>query len=116
MTQPQMTLLKGTLDVLILKTLSWGPSHGYAISRWIRQATADELTIEEGALYPALRRLDEKGLVESTWQTTATGREAKVYELTAAGRTQLRTEVSSWRRYVAAMSRALEARPSGAIG
>ncbi len=111
-----MTLLKGTLDVLILKTLSWGPSHGYAISRWIRQVTADALTIEEGALYPALRRLEEKALVESRWEVTGTGREAKVYQLTPLGQQQLRAELSSWRRYVAAMTRALEARPTGAIG
>jgi PadR family transcriptional regulator, regulatory protein PadR len=111
-----MALLKGTLDVLILKTLSWGPSHGYAISRWIRQVTGDALTIEEGALYPALRRLDEKGLVESQWEVTETGREAKVYRLTPLGRSHLRSELHSWSRYVTAMTRALEARPTGAIG
>jgi len=111
-----MTLLKGTLDVLILKTLNWGPSHGYAISRWIQQTTGDELQIEEGALYPALRRLEEKGLLRAEWKTTATGREAKVYALTAAGRKQLQVEVTTWSRYVSAMTRALAARPSGAIG
>ncbi|MEZ4413492.1 MAG: PadR family transcriptional regulator [Gemmatimonadales bacterium] len=115
MAHPPMTLLKGTLDVLILKTLGWGPSHGYAISRWIQQCTGDELHIEEGALYPALRRLEEKGLLESAWQTTATGREAKVYTLTASGRQQLKAEVTAWSRYVSAMTRALEARPTGAI-
>lgn len=111
-----MSLLKGTLDILILKTLGWGPSHGYAISRWIQQTTGDELQIEEGALYPALRRLEEKGLLVSAWKTTTTGREAKVYDLTPAGRRQMRVEVSAWSRYVSAMTRALEARPSGAIG
>ncbi|MDX2262295.1 MAG: PadR family transcriptional regulator [Gemmatimonadales bacterium] len=116
MSQPPMVLLKGTLDVLILKTLSWGPTHGYAISRWIRQVTGDALTIEEGALYPALRRLDEKGWVESQWEVTASGREAKVYRLTARGRSQLHRELSSWSRYVSAMTRALEARPTEAIG
>jgi len=107
-----MTLLKGTLDVLILKTLSWGPAHGYAISRWIRQTTRDELAIEEGALYPALRRLEEKGWLESAWRTTGTGRDAKVYHLTPSGRRQLQAEVSVWTRYVTAMTRVLEARPA----
>jgi PadR family transcriptional regulator PadR len=116
MDRTPMTLLKGTLDVLILKTLSWGPAHGYAISRWIRQTTRDELSIEEGALYPALRRVEEHGWVESAWKRTETGREAKVYKLTVAGRRQLQAEVSGWTRYVTAMTRVLEARPAGAIG
>ncbi len=107
-----MTLLKGTLDILILKTLSWGPAHGYAISRWIRQTTRDELQIEEGALYPALRRVEEHGWVESAWRTTESGREAKFYKLTIAGRRQLSAELSTWSRYVAAMTRVLEARPA----
>lgn len=111
-----MTLFKGTLDVLILKTLSWGPAHGYAISRWIRQTTRDELTIEEGALYPALRRLEGKDLIESAWKTTETGREAKVYKLTIAGRRALHSEVRTWTRYVAAMTRVLDAQPAGAVG
>jgi PadR family transcriptional regulator len=111
-----MTLLKGTLDVLILKTLSWGPTHGYAISRWIRQTTGDELSIEEGALYPALRRVEARGWIEASWQRTDTGREAKVYRLTAEGRQALRSEVAAWTRYVAAMTRVLQARPAGAIG
>jgi PadR family transcriptional regulator PadR len=114
MTSSPMVLLKGTLDVLILKTLSWGPAHGYAISRWIRQTTREEFQIEEGALYPALRRVEEKGWVESAWKTTDTGREAKVYRLTVAGRRQMQAEVTSWSRYVAAMARVLEARPAGA--
>ncbi len=111
-----MMLLKGTLDVLILKTLGWGPSHGYAISRWIQEITGDALHVEEGALYPALRRLEEKGFLESAWKTTATGREAKVYALTSLGRRQLKVEVTTWSRYVTAMTRALQAQPSGAIG
>lgn len=115
MNQPSMALLKGTLDVIILRTLSWGPAHGYAISRWIRQTTREELQIEEGALYPALRRLEERGWVASTWKTTETGREARVYRLTAPGRQQLQSELSLWTRYVSAMKRVLEAQPSGAI-
>jgi len=110
-----MSLLKGTLDVLILKTLSWGPTHGYAISRWIRDITKDELTIEEGALYPALRRLEERGWVTADWKRTETGREAKVYTLTAAGRRHLGQEETAWRRYVAAMARVLESRPAEAL-
>ncbi|MEO8636413.1 MAG: PadR family transcriptional regulator [Gemmatimonadales bacterium] len=112
---PPMPLFKGTLDVIILRTLSWGPAHGYAISRWIRQTTQDELTIEEGALYPALRRLEERGWVEATWKTTESGRDAKVYRLTGPGRAQLRAELSTWTRYVRAMKRVLETEPSEAL-
>ncbi|HSA55622.1 MAG TPA: PadR family transcriptional regulator [Gemmatimonadaceae bacterium] len=110
-----LRLLKGTLDVLVLKTLSWGPAHGYAISRWIRDTSADDLRIEEGALYPALRRLEERGWIESAWETTDTGRDARVYVLTEPGRRALRSEVEAWRRYVAAFSRVLDARPRGSI-
>lgn len=115
MPETPLRLLKGTLDVLILKTLSWGPAHGYAISRWIRQSSADDLRIEEGALYPALRRCEERGWIDSRWERTDTGREARVYELTPGGRRALRAEVDAWRRYVAAFSRVLEARPRGSI-
>jgi transcriptional regulator len=110
-----MDLIKGTLDILILKTLSWGPLHGYAISRWIGETSDDELTVEEGALYPALRRLERKGLLSAEWGETETGREARFYTLTAAGREQLGTEVSTWQRYVRAMARVLEA-PAPARG
>lgn len=116
MPQPPMALVKGTLNLLILRTLTWGPAHGYAISRWIREAADDELQIEEGALYPALRRLEELQLVESQWKRTTTGREAKVYHLTAAGRSALRREVDGWTRYVAAMTRVLHARPAHELG
>jgi transcriptional regulator len=104
-----MKLIKGTLDVLILKTLSWGGMHGYAISRSIRAQTAEVLRIEEGALYPALRRLEHRGLVDSAWGVTETGREARFYTLTAAGAQRLRSELADWRRYVEAMSRVLNA-------
>jgi len=103
-----MQLLKGTLDVLILETLNNGALHGYAISRWIRETTDDVLAVEEGALYPALRRLEKKGLLESRWDTTDTGRQAKFYELTAKGRTALEAERESWDRYVEAMGQVLE--------
>lgn len=110
-----MELIKGTLDILILKTLSWGPMHGYGISRWIRDTTEEELTVEEGALYPALRRLEKKGWLAAEWGETETGREARFYTLTEGGRDQLRSEVSTWERYVAAMTRVLEA-PAPAAG
>ena len=115
MTDTPLRLLKGTLDVLILKTLSWGPAHGYAISRWIRQSSADDLRIEEGALYPALRRLEERGWVESEWRTSEAGRDARVYSLTETGRRATRDEVAAWTRYVTAFARVLEARPKGSI-
>lgn len=111
MTEERLRLIKGTFDVLILKTLGWGPAHGYAISRWIANSSDNDLKIEEGALYPALRRLEERGWIESAWQTTDTGREARVYTLTEAGRRGARTELAAWERYVAAFTRVLEARP-----
>lgn len=114
MTTP-LRLLKGTFDILILRTLSWGPAHGYAISRWIRQSSKEDLRIEEGALYPALRRLEERGLVSSAWEMTDTGREARVYSLTPEGDRSLRADIAEWKRYVAAFSRVLEARPRGGI-
>lgn len=104
-----MQLLKGTLDVLILRTLSGAPLHGYAVSRFIRAASEEALKLEEGALYPALRRLEKKGWLEGTWQTTDTGREARFYRLTPAGERQLEVEMRLWRRYVATMERVLSA-------
>jgi PadR family transcriptional regulator PadR len=104
-----LDLLKGTLDVLILKTVSRGSLHGYGISRWIRTATGEEFQIEEGALYPALRRLEKKGLLESGWGETDTGRQAKFYELTRDGRAELDRGLGVWSRYVSAMARVLEA-------
>jgi transcriptional regulator len=104
-----LDLIKGTLDVLILKTLSWGPLHGYGVSRAIRTATGDILTVEEGALYPALRRLEARGLTEATWGTTDTGREARFYRLTEDGTAALEAELVHWSDYVSAMARVLEA-------
>jgi PadR family transcriptional regulator PadR len=102
----------GTLDVLILKALSWGPMHGYGIGRWIRQTTDDVLTVQEGALYPALHRLQRRGWLDEEWGVTETGREAKYYRLTPAGRRQLRSEVERWRAYARAVSAALDAAPA----
>lgn len=109
MSGSSLELLKGTLDVLILKTLSRGPMHGYGISKWIRERTDEQFDIEEGALYPALRRLEQKGLLEAEWALSETNREAKFYELTEAGREGLRRELAEWSRYVDAMSRVLDA-------
>jgi transcriptional regulator len=105
-------LYVGTLDVLILKALSWGPLHGYGIGRWIRQTTDDVLAVQEGALYPALHRLQRRGWLDDEWGVTETGREAKYYRLTPIGRRQLRSEVERWRAYARAVSTALDAAPA----
>lgn len=104
---PGSDLYTGTLDLLILKAVSWGPSHGYAIARWIRETTADVLVVQEGALYPALHRLERKGLLSEEWGESETGRQAKYYSLTPQGRAQLRTERKRWAEYSRAVSRAL---------
>ena len=106
-----LRLVKGTFDILLLKTLSWGPAHGYAISRWLRECSANQLIIEEGALYPALRRLEEKDWIESEWQTVESGHQARVYSLTRAGRKALASEESEWQRYIEVFTRVLSARP-----
>jgi len=108
-----MDLLKGTLDVLILKTLSAAPLHGYGISRSIRDATRSHFDVEEGALYPALRRLEKRGYLESEWGVTDTGREAKFYRLTRAGRAELEAGLEAWHRYVATMAMVLGSPPTG---
>jgi transcriptional regulator len=102
-------LFTGTLDILILKAVSWGPRHGYAIGRWIRESTADDVIVQEGALYPALHRLERKGLLDEEWGLTDTGREAKYYKLTSAGRAQLRAEAKRWTKFSTAVTRALGA-------
>lgn len=104
-----MRMIKGTLDVLILRTLSGAPLHGYAISRFVREASEAALNLEEGALYPALRRLEKKGWLAGAWRTTTTGREARFYRLTPLGKKQLDTELHAWRRYVVAMEKVLTA-------
>ena len=105
-------LYVGTLDVLILKALSWGPMHGYGVGRWIRQTTEDVLAVQEGALYPALHRLHRRGWLDDEWGVTETGREAKYYRLTPVGRRQLRSEIERWRAYARAVSAALDAAPA----
>jgi PadR family transcriptional regulator, regulatory protein PadR len=107
---PDLDLLRGTLDLLILKTLSWGPMHGLAVLRWIETTTGDRLTIEEGALYPALHRMEEKGWLEAEWGVTERNRKAKFYRLSALGRRQLAAELSKWDRYTEAVGLVLAAR------
>ncbi len=107
MADTSMELLKGTLDILILKTLNQGPMHGYGISRFLREATDDAFDVQEGALYPALRRLEARGFLESRWQKSDTGRDAKFYSLTAEGEAEMVRSVKSWRSYVDTMARVL---------
>jgi PadR family transcriptional regulator, regulatory protein PadR len=104
-----LELLQGTLDVLILKSLSWGPRHGYAVADAIRERSGDALRIEEGALYPALHRLEKRGLLEAEWGVSENNRRAKFYTLTPRGRAQLRSETQQWVAYAAAVSRVLQA-------
>jgi transcriptional regulator len=100
-------LFTGTLEILILKAVSWGPRHGYAIGRWIRDTTADALVVHEGVLYPALHRLEKKGLLAEEWGVSETGRQAKYYTLTVRGRAGLRAERKRWAEFSDAVSRAL---------
>ena len=99
--------LHGTLDALVLKTLSWGPRHGYAIARWLEDTSGDELVIEEGSLYPSLYRMERKGWIEAEWGESELGRKAKMYRLTAVGKRQLRAETEEWARFAGAVSRIL---------
>ena len=101
-------LLQGTLDLLILKTLSWGPAHGYAVARWIETLTGEVLRVGEGSLYPALHRLEERDWVESSWQISSTKRRTKVYRLTPKGRQQLKTETGTWSQFVDAVAKVLK--------
>ena len=110
MAREPLDLLQGTLDVLILKTLSWGPLHGYAVSRWIRQRTDEVLAVEDAALYQALHRLERKGLIEAEWGLSENNRRAKYYQLTTKGRQQFRAEAETWARYSAAVSKVLAVR------
>jgi transcriptional regulator len=106
---PTTDILRGTFDLLILKALSWGPTHGYAVARWIESATGDALEVGEGTLYPALHRLEERGWIIASWGPSENNRRAKFYALTTNGRAQLRVETANWRRYAAAMFAALDA-------
>ena len=101
------SLLHGALDALILKTLTRGPSHGYAIARFIEDTTGDAVLLEDGSLYPALYRLERRGWLAAEWGTSELGRRAKLYRLTDGGRRQLATEVATWRRFAAGVSKLL---------
>ena len=107
----ELDILLGTLDVLVLKTLSGGPRHGYAVARWIRESSHGTFRILDGALYTALHRLEERGWVESAWGHTEQGKRAKFYTLTTAGRRQLRHEAAQWERYAAGVASVLAATP-----
>ena len=109
MTKTPIDLLQGTLDLLVLKTLSWGPAHGYSIARWIEQLTGQVLQVGEGSLYPALHRLEERGWVEAEWRLSENNRRAKFYRLTTLGRSRLRTEAVTWERFVDAVAKVLHA-------
>jgi PadR family transcriptional regulator, regulatory protein PadR len=109
MAKEELQLLQGTLDVLVLKTLAWGPRHGYAIARWIRDTTEDELVVEDRALYVSLHRMAQRGWVESEWGLSENNRRAKYYQLTAAGRKQLQQQTQRWSRYAAAVTKVLQA-------
>ena len=104
-----MAYLTGTLDLLILKTLTWGPRHGYAIARWLEDTTNDALRIEEGSLYPALYRLERRGLIEASWGTSEIGKRIKIYALTRAGRAELKTESAGWSEFSAAVAKVMRA-------
>jgi len=109
MNKTQLDLIRGTLDVLILKALVWGPLHGYAVTSLIRRQTDDALLVEEGTLYPALWRLETKGLVEAEWGVSENNRKAKFYRLTPDGRRRLRQETKVWEAYAIAVGKMLGA-------
>ncbi len=103
-----LDLLQGTLDLLILKTLTWGPRHGYSVASWIRETTNQRLQIEEGALYTALHRMEKRGWLEAEWGLSENNRKAKYYQLTALGRKQLRAKAAVWTEYASAVFQVLQ--------
>jgi len=113
MAMKQIDLLQGTLDLLVLKTLSAGPMHGYRIASRIRQLSDEVLRIEEGSLYPALYRLEQKGVIESEWGISDQNRQAKFYKLTRKGRREMEAEAESWDRLSTAVARVLKAIEQG---
>ena len=109
MADRDIDLIQGTLNVLILKTLSWGPMNGYAVAQWVREATAGDIALEEGALYPALHRMEHRGWITAEWGVSENNRRAKYYRLTALGRRALRERTESWQRLVLAVGKVLYA-------
>lgn len=108
MARDDLQLLQGTLDVLVLKTLSWNPRHGYEIAQWIRDTTDAALQVEDRALYVSLHRMEARGWLESEWGITDNNRKAKYYKLTREGRKQLLAQADSWSRYAAAVFKVLK--------
>ena len=108
MGQSALSLLQGTVSLLILRALQKGPAHGYSITRWIHERTDGSFVIEDAALYQALHRLEAKGFIEAEWGASENNRRARFYGLTPAGRRQLRAEMSAWRRYAEAMLRVID--------
>lgn len=108
MSHATLSLLQGTVDLLILRALQGGPAHGYAVSRWVRERTDGVLSMEDAALYQALHRLEARGWIASTWGLSENNRRAKYYTLTLIGRRQLRSEVTAWRRYAEAVFKVIE--------
>jgi transcriptional regulator len=107
MSESELTIFRSSLDLVLLKALSWGPRHGYAVAEWVREATSETVLVEEGTLYPALHRLERRGWVSAEWGVSANNRRAKFYELTPPGRAQLRQETPTWLRHAEAIARAL---------
>jgi transcriptional regulator len=108
-TNADLEFKRGAIELLVLKSLSWGPMHGYAIAKWIQETTDDALRVEEGSLYPALHRLEDKGFVDAKWGVSDTNRQAKFYSTTAQGRPALRSEIDSWTRFSAAIAKVIAA-------
>jgi PadR family transcriptional regulator, regulatory protein PadR len=108
----KVDLLQGTLDMLILKALTWGSMHGYGITRWLEQTTESALQVEEGSLYPALHRMAKRGWVKSEWGVSENNRRAKYYTLTAAGRQQLQREAATWEVFAKVVGSVLSAQPA----
>jgi transcriptional regulator len=103
-----LTLVQGTVDLLILRALQAGPAHGYAVSRWVRERSDGVLALEDAALYQALHRLEGRGWIEAEWGVSENNRRARYYSLTPAGRRQLRAEVAAWKTYAGAMFKAID--------
>jgi transcriptional regulator len=114
MTPPGLELLQGTLNVLVLRALSWHPMHGYAVARFIRNGSGERFRILDGALYTALHRMEELGWVESSWGQSDKGKRAKFYVITTAGRRALRAETERWNVYVTAVHGVMRAKPEPA--
>ena len=108
MASEPLDLLQGTVDILVLQTLAWGPMHGYAVASWVRERTGGVLELEDAPLYKALHRLEKQGYVEAEWGLSENNRRARYYQLTTAGRAQLTNEAATWRRYAEAVFKVLE--------